>query len=241
MLGLNQLGPTQYAAGKIYQSLLAYGPDLKPKPSLAKSWTISDDGLTYTFVLQDNVKWHDGKPFTSADVVFSTDKFLRETHPRLRALMNQRVASVAADGDDKVVFKLKEPFTPVHLRVRGRRPCRWFPKHVYEGTDYRTNPANNTPIGTGPFKFKEWKRGSYIHLVKNAEYFKPGLAVPRRDLPADHPRRGLARRRVRARHGRRAARRRRRELRGAPPAEAAQREHHHRGLGDVLAEPRGCR
>jgi peptide/nickel transport system substrate-binding protein len=168
MLGLNQLGPTQYAAGKIYQSLLVYGPDLEPKPSLAKSWTISEDGLTYSFELHENVKWHDGKPF------FSTDKFLRETHPRLRALMNQRVESVSADGDYKVVFKLKEPFNPfIYAFEVSTMPM--VPKHVYEGTDFRTNPANNTPIGTGPFKFKEWRRGSYIHLVKNTDYFKPGL------------------------------------------------------------------
>src|SRR6218665_4197824 len=69
MLGLNQLGPTRFAASKISQSLLPYGPDLKPLPSLAQSWTISPDGLTYAFVLQKDVKWHDGKPFTSADVV----------------------------------------------------------------------------------------------------------------------------------------------------------------------------
>ena len=66
MLGLNQLGPTQFAAGKIYQSLLTYGPDLKPLPSLAVSWSISPDGLNYTFQLQKDVKWHDGKPFSSA-------------------------------------------------------------------------------------------------------------------------------------------------------------------------------
>ena len=173
MLGLNQLGPTQFPAGKIYQSLLIYGPDLKPMPSLAQSWTISEDGLTYTFVLQKDVKWHDGKPFTSADVVFSADKFLRETHPRLRALMNQRVESVAADGDDKVVFKLKQAFTPfIYAFEVSTMPM--VPKHIYDGTDYRTNPANNTPIGTGPFKFKEWRRGSYIHLVKNPDYFKQG-------------------------------------------------------------------
>ncbi len=173
MLGLNQLGPTQFAAGKIYQSLLTYGPDLKPRPSLARSWTISPDGLTYTFELQKNVKWHDGKPFTSADVVFSADKFLREVHPRMRQLMNQRVASVTADGDDRVVFKLKEPFNPfIYAFEVSTMPM--IPKHIYDGTDYRNNPANNTPIGTGPFKLAEWKRGAYIHLVKNPDYFKPG-------------------------------------------------------------------
>ena len=174
MLGLNQLGPTQFAAGKIYQSLLTYGPDLKPLPSLAQSWTISSDGLTYTFVLQKGVKWHDGQPFTAADVVFSADKFLREVHPRLRAIMNQRVASVTAEGDDKVVFKLKEPFSPfIYVFEVSTMPI--VPKHIYDGTDYRNNPANNTPIGTGPFMLKEWKRGSYIHLVKNPNYWKPGL------------------------------------------------------------------
>ena len=173
MLGLNQLGPTQFAASKIYQSLLTYGADLKPLPSLAKSWTISPDGLTYTFELQKGVKWHDGKPFSSADVVFTADKFLRETHPRTRAIMNQRVESVKADGDDRVIFKLKQAFNPfIYVFEVSTMPI--VPRHIYEGTDFRTNPANNTPIGTGPFKLKEWKKGSYIHLVKNTEYFKPG-------------------------------------------------------------------
>src|SRR5277367_3603538 len=71
ILGLNQLLPTMVIAGKIYQSLLRYDFNLKPLPSLAKSWAISPDGLAYTFILQDNVKWHDGVPFTSADVIFT--------------------------------------------------------------------------------------------------------------------------------------------------------------------------
>ena len=60
MLGLVQNGPTQLVAGDIYEGLLRYGTDLQPQPLLAKSWDISDDGLTYTFTLNEGVKWHDG-------------------------------------------------------------------------------------------------------------------------------------------------------------------------------------
>ncbi|MFX8824852.1 ABC transporter substrate-binding protein, partial [Acinetobacter baumannii] len=84
---------------------------LKPLPQLAKSWTISDDGLTYTFKLQSGVKWHDGKPFSSADVVFSANVFLRETHARLRASLAY-VDTITAPDAETVVFKLKQPFGP---------------------------------------------------------------------------------------------------------------------------------
>ena len=172
MLGLVQNGPTQMVAGQIYESLLRYDKDLNPMPSLAKEWTKSEDGLTYTFTLQDDVVWHDGEPFTSADVVFSVDTFLRETHARLRASL-VHVESIEAPDDKTVVFTLKQPFGPfLGIFEAGTMPM--IPKHIYEGTDYANNPANNTPIGTGPFKFNEWERGSYIHLVKNEDYYMDG-------------------------------------------------------------------
>jgi peptide/nickel transport system substrate-binding protein len=173
MVGLNTQGPTLYVGGQIYQSLLTYGTDLKPLPSLAKSWAISDDGLTYTFTLQDNVKWHDGKPFSADDVVFTADKFLREAHPRWRLIATTYVESITAPAPNQVVFKLKTPFS-AFISAFELSSFPIIPKHLYEGTDYRTNPANQTPIGTGPFKLKEWKRGSYIHLVRNEDYWKPG-------------------------------------------------------------------
>lgn len=174
MLGLNQQGPTQYVAGKIYQGLLTYDEKLKPLPSLAKSWKVSDDGLTYSFELQQGVKWHDGKPFSSADVVFSIDKFLRAVHPRARVVIGKYVDSVTAPDANNVIIKLKEPFAPfLSAFVVDNMPM--VPKHIYDATDYAKNPANQTPIGTGPFKFKEWKKGSYISLVRNNEYWKPGL------------------------------------------------------------------
>ncbi len=173
MLGLNQQAPTQYVAGKIYQSLLTYDPQLKPQPSLAKSWKTSSDGLTYTFELQSGVKWHDGKPFSSADVVFSVDKFLREMHPRGRLIINKYIESIKAPNERTVEFKLKEPFSPfMSMFVVDNMPM--VPKHIYEGTDFRNNPANQTPIGTGPFKFKEWKKGSHIILTRNPDYWKKG-------------------------------------------------------------------
>ena len=173
MLGMNQQAPTIYVAGKIYQSLMTYAPDLTPQPELAKSWTMAPDGLTYTFELQENVKWHDGKPFTADDVVFTVDTFLRKTHPRANVTLNRYLAKATALSPTKVEFRLKEPFGPF-LSLFEVSTLPMVPKHIYEGTDFATNPANQTPIGTGPFKFKEWKRGSHIHLVRNEQYWKPG-------------------------------------------------------------------
>lgn len=170
---INQQGPTQFVAGKIYESLLTYSTDLKPQPGLAKSWEASSDGLTYTFHLQDNVKWHDGKPFTADDVVFTLSDMLPKTHARARVILNKFVDSVQASDPKTVVIKLKSPFPAFMLMFEpGFAPM--MPKHIYAGTGYMTNPANQKPIGTGPFVFKEWKRGEYIKLARNPDYWKPG-------------------------------------------------------------------
>jgi peptide/nickel transport system substrate-binding protein len=172
VLGLNQQGPTQTVAGKIYEGLLRYDHELTPMPGLAESWEVSPDGLTYTFKLRDGVKWHDGTPFTAKDVVFSTKTFLPEVHPRARANFSH-VESIEAPDDRTVVFKLKQPF-PAFLKAFEVSSAPMMPAHVYEGTDYKQNPKNATPIGTGPFKFEEWVKGSHIHLVKNEDYYLEG-------------------------------------------------------------------
>ncbi len=174
MLGLVQNTPTQMVAGSIYESLLKYGPDLKPLPSLAERWELSPDGKTYTFYLKKNVTWHDGKPFSADDVVFSTDVFLRETHPRWRPIASSHVERVEKIDDATVRYTLKNAFGPFILMFEmSTTPI--IPRHLYEGTDYKTNPSNATPIGTGPFKFAEWQRGSYIKLVRNPAYHVAGL------------------------------------------------------------------
>ncbi|CUH65858.1 Oligopeptide-binding protein AppA precursor [Thalassovita gelatinovora] len=172
MLGLVQNGPTQMVAGQLYEGLLRYNSDLEPQPSLAKSWEIAEDGMTYTFHLNEGVTWHDGEPFTSADVLFTTE-FLKDSHARFRASFSH-VESIETPDDLTVVIHMKEPYGPfINAFETGSMPI--VPKHIYEGTDYATNPMNATPIGTGPFKFKEWVKGSYIHLVKNDDYYLDGL------------------------------------------------------------------
>jgi peptide/nickel transport system substrate-binding protein len=171
-VGIVSNTPTQTVGGKIFSALLTYSFDLKPIPNLAESYDISADGKTYTFKLRKGVKWHDGKPFSADDVVFSFTKLLPEVNPRAR-INFARVEKVTAPDADTVVLELKDPFPPfIYAFDVATAPI--LPKHVYDGTDYRANPANNNPIGTGPFKLKEWKKGSYIHLVRHEEYFKPG-------------------------------------------------------------------
>ena len=173
MAGLNQNGPTNMIAGNIYESLLRYDEKLNPMPSLAKSWDISPDQTVYTFHLQTGVTWHDGKPFSADDVVFSLDTFLREVHPRWRPIANAQVKSIEKVDDATVRITLKQPFGPLLLSQEVSSAA-IVPKHIYAGTDYRANPMNNTPIGTGPMKFVEWKKGSYVKLARNEAYWDKG-------------------------------------------------------------------
>lgn len=172
VLGVNNQAPTQLAASKIYQSLFKYSFKLDPMPELAKSWSLSDDKMTYTFKLQENVKFHDGTPMTADDVIFSIMKFHMELSPRARPIF-QKIRQATAPDPHTVVLTLASPFEPF-LLMFDSTACAIVPKHIYDGTDYRTNPANQHPIGTGPFQFVEWQRGNFVRFKRFDDYWKPG-------------------------------------------------------------------
>lgn len=168
----NTASPVAVISGKMTEGLLAYDFDLKPQPELATAWEVAPDGLTITFKLRDGVKWHDGKPFTSADVAYSIMEILKQHHPRGRGVF-AKVTAVETPDPLTAVFKLSQPAPALMYALAGwESPM--LPKHVYEGTEVLKNPANNAPVGTGPFKFVEWQRGSHIVLEKNPDYWDAG-------------------------------------------------------------------
>lgn len=170
-IGVNNQGPTLVIGAKMFQGLLTFSPTLEPIPVLAKSWTISPDGREYTFRLQENVKFHDGRPMTADDVIFSITKFHTEVAPRARAIF-ALIDSAEAPDPHTVVLKLKQAFEPF-LLMFDNSACAIVPKHLFDGQDYRTAPAVQRPVGTGPFRFAEWQRGNFIRLDRFDDYWKP--------------------------------------------------------------------
>ncbi|AGT08461.1 ABC transporter substrate-binding protein [Paracoccus aminophilus] len=164
-------GPIVSVSAKVTEGLLAYDFDLKPVPQLATAWSVSDDGLTYDFTLREGVKWHDGQPFTAEDVAWSI-KTIKEVHPRGRnTFLN--LESIEVVDPLHVRLHLKKP-APFLLGALSATETAIVPKHIYDGTDPLTNPAQGAPIGTGPFRFKEWAKGSHVAYERNPDYWNPG-------------------------------------------------------------------
>jgi peptide/nickel transport system substrate-binding protein len=155
-------------SAKVTEGLLWYDHELKPHPQLATDWTVSPDQKTYTFTLRQSVKWHDGQEFTSADVAASL-AILKKSHPRGRSTF-AHLAEVQTPDDHTVVLKLDAPI-PYLIKGFAAAETPIIPKHLYDGTDPFTNANNSAPIGTGPFRFKEWVRGEHVIYERNADYW----------------------------------------------------------------------
>jgi peptide/nickel transport system substrate-binding protein len=160
--------PTILLSTKIHEGLLKMDEEGNFRGSLAETWTVAPDGKSITFNLRKGVKWHDGQEFTSADAAFSIMS-LKALHPRGSATFGL-VEGVDTPDKYTAVLKLSGP-APYLLMALCGFESPMVPKHVYGDADFRSHPNNNAPIGTGPFKFSEWKKGSHITLERFADYW----------------------------------------------------------------------
>ncbi|RWL46073.1 ABC transporter substrate-binding protein, partial [Mesorhizobium sp.] len=161
-----------FISSKIVEALAEASFDGKDglQPRLALSWEGAADGLSVTFKLRDGVKWHDGKPFSSADVAFSALQIWKPLQNLGRTVFKD-LEAVDTPDELTAVFKFAKP-TPFQL-IRNALPAlsSVVPKHLYENGKIEDNPANNAPVGTGPFKFAEYKAGQYYRLTRNDAYW----------------------------------------------------------------------
>ncbi|QFU16967.1 ABC transporter substrate-binding protein [Microvirga thermotolerans] len=148
----------------LYEGLVRIDRDGKVQPLLAKSWEIAPDGKTYTFRLQEGVKFHDGTTFDSADVKFAFDRARAPNSTNAQKQIFAPIESIETPDPATVVIKLKET-SGNFLYYLG-----WGDAVIVAPETAENNKA--TPVGTGPFKFKSWTRGDRVELVRNADYWQ---------------------------------------------------------------------
>ena len=160
----------------LYNGLVSYDENYAPQPDLAVSWEIEDEGRLYRFTLRDDVVWHDGTPFTSADVKYTFENVLTEFHSRTTASVGAVLESVDTPDDVTVEFRFSEPYAPL-LQQLDVTEAPILARHLYEGTDPVESPVNLDPIGTGPFMFESYSPDEEIVFVRNPDYFEDGLPI----------------------------------------------------------------
>ena len=183
-------GPNPVRVGTaIMESLLILNDQFEIHPSLARDWEVTDDGTAITFYLEEGVEWHDGEPFTADDVVFNFEEII-PLHSTGGPMMEfaDRVEKI---DDHTVTLHMDTPYGSMLSTIAQQV---LVPKHLYEGTDYLTNPYNMAPVGTGPMMFDSYDQGSQIVLVRNPNWWQGEIEVDKvvYAIMSDANTRGLA-------------------------------------------------
>ena len=182
VLELPHLDPTAGAAAAIdeivytnvFEGLTKIGPNGEVEPGLAESWSISDDGKVYTFKLRSGVKFHDGTDFTAEDVKFSLDRARGADSTNAQKVLFEPIENVEVVDPTTVRVTLKNP-TGAFLYNMG-----WGDAVIVAPESADTN--KDKPVGTGPFKFDNWAKGSAITIVKNPDYWREPVALEKAEF-----------------------------------------------------------
>lgn len=153
-----------------YESLVDWDQNFNYTPYLAKSWTTSPDGLTWTFNLTDKAKWQDGQALTSADVKFTID-YIQKNQLGQYSSYTDGITSVDAPNPTTVVIHLKKPLSVMLFNMRN---LIIIPQHIWGSMTMKQAMAfaNMPMVGSGPFKFITWKKGQYVEFDAVSDYWR---------------------------------------------------------------------
>lgn len=166
----------------IFDPLFDVDPDGKFYPLLAtevptvENGGISADGLSWKIKLRDDVKWHDGTPFTAEDVKFTIELLMNPDFRSWRRTGHEHVRDLTVVSPTELTFRLDKPFSPYAAILASTFIV---PKHAFDGTDPNSAPFNSAPIGTGAFKWASRTAGDHIQLDANPDYFGDGPYLER--------------------------------------------------------------
>lgn len=171
----------------LFNGLTAHNGDNGVVPGLAKSWEFDEDTNTYTFHLEEHVTWHDGEDFTAEDVKFTIEAIQDPDNGSENAPNYEDVQEIHVLDDHTVAFRLAAP----NAAFLDYMTMAVLPKHLLEGEDMQESAFFRAPVGTGPYKLKNWDVGQAIILEKNENYFKEEAQIGQiifKIVPDDHVR-----------------------------------------------------
>jgi peptide/nickel transport system substrate-binding protein len=156
-------------SAQLFTPLISEKQDGKVRPALAESWTYSEDLKSITYTIAKGATWHDGKPVTAEDVVFTVEQILSSRNNSPLAQKLNYIESVEALNSREVRFNLKQVYAG-ELQSTNIYP---IPKHILEREeDLAKCDFNSDPVGSGPYKIREWNKGKWIELTANTDYFR---------------------------------------------------------------------
>lgn len=159
----------------LFDGLTAHNGENEVVPALAKSWEFDEASCTYTFHLEEGVRWHDGEPFTAEDVKFTIEAIMDPENGSENAPNYEDVEEIKVVDETTVAFRLAAP----NVAFLDYMTMAVLPKHLLEGENMQEADFFRAPVGTGPYKLESWDTGQAIVLVKNDAYFRGAPHIDR--------------------------------------------------------------